>query len=115
MERIVTEVRERRIEVPHPRSQCIDAVPYDNDVPVQALWVLIDNVADQNYEAFRPAQSRFWDLHTNVEVLYEARVKRAATDDRRPAAPGESTSRNKHRRNMQLMTRRHPPMGAIDQ
>lgn len=115
VERLVTEVRERLIEVPHPRSDCIDAVLYDNDALVQAMWVLIDNVADQNYEAFSPAQSRFWDLYNNVEVLYEALVKRAAADDRRPAAPDESTPRNKHRRNMQLMTRRHPPMGAIDQ
>lgn len=113
VEKVVTEVRERRIEVPHPRSDCIDAVLYDNDALVQAMWVLIDNVADQNYEAFSPAQSRFWDLYNNnVEVLYEALVKRAAADDRRPAAPDESTPRNKHRRNMQLMTRRHPPMGS---
>ena len=115
VEKLVTEVRERLIEVPHPRSDCIDAVLYDNDALVQAMWVLIDNVADENYEALNPDQPRFWDLYNNVEVLYEALVKRAAADDRRPAAPDKSTPRNKHRRNMQLMTRRHPSMGAIDQ
>lgn len=114
VEKLVTEVREHRIEVPHPRSDCIDAVLYDNDALVQAMWVLIDNVADPNYEALNPDQPRFWDLYNNVEVLYETLVKRAAADERRPPAP-ESTPRNKHRRNMQLMTRRHPPIGAIDQ
>lgn len=103
VEKLVTEVRERRIEVPHPRSECIDAVLYDNDALVQAMWVLIDNVADENYEALNPDQPRFWDLSNHVELLYEALVKRAATDERRPPA---LTPMNKHRRNMQLMTRR---------
>ncbi len=105
VEKLVTEVRERRIEVPHPRSDCIDAVLYDSDALVQAMWVLIDKVADENYEALSPALPRFWDLYNNVEVLYEALVKRAAADERRPPPP-ESTPTNKHRRNMQLMTRR---------
>ena len=105
VEKVVTEVRERRIEVPHPRSDCINAVLYDNDALVQAMWVLIDNVADENYDALNPDQPRFWDLYNNVEVLYEALVKRAAADERRPSAP-ESTPTNKHWRNMQLMTRR---------
>lgn len=107
VEKVVTEVRERRIEVPHPRSDCIDAVLYDNDALLQAMWVLIDNVADENYEAFNPDQPRFWDLYNNVEVLYEALVKRTAADERRPPAP-EATPTNKHRRNMQLMTRPDP-------
>ena len=94
VERLVTEVRERRIEVPRPRSDCIDAVLYDNDALVQARWVLIDNVADENYEALNPDQPRSWDLYNNVEVLCEALVKRAAADERSPPAP-ESTPTNK--------------------
>ena len=105
VEKLVTEVRERRIEVPHPRSECIDAVLYDNDDLVEAMWVLVDNVADENYEALSPALARFWDLHNNVEVLYETLVKRVAADERRPPPP-ESTPTNKHWRNMQLMTLR---------
>lgn len=111
VEKVVTEVRERRIDVPHPRSDCIDAVIYDSDALVQAMWVLIDNVADENYEALSPDQPRFWDLYNNVEVLYEALVKRAAAGERRPPAP-ESTPTNKPRRNMQLITlrdRAEPP------
>ncbi|RII43582.1 hypothetical protein DWB68_01350 [Galactobacter valiniphilus] len=107
VEKLITEVRERRIDVPHPRSECIDAVLYDNDALVQAMWVLIDYVADENYDAFSSAQSRFWDLYNNVEVLYETLVKRAAADERRPPVP-EATPTNKHRRNMHLMTRRDP-------
>lgn len=103
VEKVVSEVRERRIEVPHPRTDCTDAVLYDNDALVQAMWVLIDNVADENYEAFNPDQPRFWDLYNNAEVLYETLVKRAAADERHPPAP---TPTNKHRRNMQLMTQR---------
>lgn len=93
VEKLITEVRERRIDVPHPRSDCIDAVLYDNDALVQTGWVLIDNVADQNHEALNLDQPRFWDLYNNVEVLYEALVRRAAADERRPPTP-ESTPTN---------------------
>ena len=107
VEKVVTEVRERRIEVPHPRSDCIDAVLYDKDALVHAIWILIDNVADENHEGFSPAQPRFWDLYNNVEVLYEALVKRAAADERRPPMPDPAPDpMNKHERNMQRMTGR---------
>lgn len=103
VEKLVTEVRERRIEVPHTRSDCIAALLYDNDALVQAMWVLIDNVADENYESLNPDQPRFWDLYNNVEVLYEALVKRAAADGRRPPT-STPVPTSKHHRNMQRLT-----------
>ena len=112
VERVVTEVRERRIDVPHPRSECIREVFANDDALVNVIWALIEAVRGGEDLAFSPDQPRFWDLYNNAEVLYETLVKRAAADERRPPAP---TPTNKHRRNMQLMTRRHPSMGAKDQ
>lgn len=113
VEKLVTEVRERRIEVPHPKSDCIDALLYDNDALVQVMWVLIDNVADENYEALNPDQPRFWDLYNNVEVLYETLVKRAAADERRPPATTPAPASNPQR-NMQRMTGRPDNTGDIE-
>jgi len=77
--KVVTEVRERRIEVPHPRSDCIRAVFDDDDILVDVIWALIDQVRDESQAAFGPDQARFWDLYNNVGVLYEAILKRAST------------------------------------
>lgn len=115
MEKVVTEVRERRIEVPHPRTDCIDAVLYDNDALVHAMWILIDNVADENYQGFSPDQPRFWDLYNNIEVLYEAVVKRAAADERRPTTSNPpSAPMSKHQRNMQRMTGNPDHTGGVE-
>jgi len=114
VERRVTEVRERCIEVPHPRSECIDAVLYDEDALVHAMWILIDNVADENYEGFSPEQPRFWDLYNNVEVLYEALVRRAAAEHR-PLTPNPAPApMSKHQRNMQRMTRGPGHTGGVE-
>lgn len=79
VEKVVTEVRERRIEVPHPRSDCIRAVFDDDDILVDVIRALIDQVRDESQAAFGPDQARFWDLYNNVEVLHEAVLKRALT------------------------------------
>lgn len=104
VEKVVTEVRERRIEVPHPRSDCIKAVFADDDILVEVIWALIDEVRDRSKEAFSPDQPRFWDLYNNVEVLYEALVKRAGAGERLPVPSPAPT--NRYRRNLELMTRR---------
>lgn len=72
VERVVTEVRERRIDVPHPRSECIREVFANDDALVNVIWALIEAVRGGDDPAFSPDQPRFWDLYNNVEVLYEA-------------------------------------------
>lgn len=86
-ERVVTEVRERRIDVPHPRSECIREVFANDDALVNVIWALIEAVRGGEDPAFSPEQSRFWDLYKHTEVLYEALAKRAASYE--PPEPAE--------------------------
>lgn len=112
VERVVTEVRERRIEIPHPRSECIREVFANDDALVNVIWALIEAVRGGEDPAFSPDQPRFWDLYNNVEVLYEAVVKRAAsyeppdTTETTVAEPGLA---ERVQRNMQRFTREPPP------
>ena len=111
VERVVTEVRERRIDVPHPRSECIREVFANDDALVNVIWALIEAVRGGDDPAFSPDQPRFWDLYNNVEVLYEALVKRAASYE--PPDPAEPANEEPWlatnvRRNMQRFTRRDP-------
>lgn len=114
IERVVTEVRERRIEVPHPRSDCIQAVLYNEDALVDVIWTLIDQVHDHTQAAFGTDQARFWDLYNNVEVLFEALARRAENKPH-PNRPTATAPMDRHQRNMQRMTRPHPSPGAADQ
>lgn len=109
VERVVTEVRERRIELPHPRSECIREVFANDDALVNVIWALIEAVRGGRDSAFSPEQSRFWDLYNNTEVLYEALVKRAASyEPPDPAEPAEEEPwlATTVQRNMQRFTRR---------
>ncbi|MFT4043780.1 MAG: hypothetical protein QM673_11530 [Gordonia sp. (in: high G+C Gram-positive bacteria)] len=112
IERVVTEVRERRIEIPHPRSECIRELFANDDALVNVIWALIEAVRGGQDPAFSPDQPRFWDLYNNVEVLYEAVVKRVASYEPPEHAeaveetPGVATS---VQRNVQRFTRKRPP------
>ena len=79
VEKVVTEVRERRIEVPHPRSDCINAVLADDDLMVSVIWALNALVRDRSRKAYNPDQPRFRKLSHHVQALYVALVERAAT------------------------------------
>jgi hypothetical protein len=72
VEKIVTEVRERRIEVPHPRSDCINAVLADDDLMVSVIWALNALVRDRSRKAYNPDQPRFRKLSHHVQALYVA-------------------------------------------
>lgn len=89
VERVVTEVRVSRIDVPHPRSDCIREVLATDDALVKVIWAVIEAVRGGEDPAFSPEQSRFWDLCNNAEVLYQALLKRAATY--RPPDPAVTT------------------------
>ena len=62
VERVVTEIRERRIDVPHPRTECILEVFANDDALVNVIWALIEAVRGGHDPAFSPDQPRFWDL-----------------------------------------------------
>ncbi len=113
VERVVTEVRERRTDVTHPRRDCVDAVFADDKALVDVIWTLIDRVRDPEDPVFTPDNYRFWDLYNTAEVLYETLVKRAARDKHCPSTP-TPTPMSKHERNMQRMTRPHPSTGSVD-
>ena len=111
VERVVTEVRERRIDVPHPRSECTREVFANDDALVNVIWALIEAVRGDDDPAFSPDQPRFWDLYNNVKVLYEALVKRATSyEPPDPAEPADEEPwlANRAQRNMQRFTRRDP-------
>ncbi len=78
VEKLVTEVRERRIEVPHPRSDCIKAVLADDDLMVSVIWTLTALVRDRSRRAYDPDQPRFGKLSYHVQALHAALVERAA-------------------------------------
>lgn len=80
VEKIITEVRERRIEVPPhpPRSDCIDAVLADDDLMVSVIWTLTALVRDGSRKAYDPDQPRFGKLSHHVQALHAALVERAA-------------------------------------
>ena len=83
VEKLVTEVRERLIEVPHPRSDCINAVLADDDLMVSVIWTLTALVRDSSRKAYDPGQPKFESLHLHARVLSEALDHRAGIGSRR--------------------------------
>jgi len=77
VEKVVTEVRERRIEVPHPRSDCVKAVLADDDAMFAVVWTLTALVRDRTRKAYDPDQPRFGKLSHHVQSLHAALVERA--------------------------------------
>ncbi|WOQ17644.1 hypothetical protein [Raineyella sp. W15-4] len=77
VEKIVTEVRERRIQVPHPRSDCINAVLADDDLMVSVVWTLTALVRDRTRKAYDPDQPKFKSLHRHTRALHQALLERA--------------------------------------
>jgi len=77
VEKLVTEVRERRIEVPHPRSDCINAVLADDDLMVSVIWTLTALVRDATRKAYDPDQPKFKSLQHHTAHLSAALDLRA--------------------------------------
>lgn len=76
VEKVVTEIRERRIEVPHPRSDCVRSVLADEDAMLRVLWTLTALVRDRSRSAYNPDQPRFQQLRRQVDTLQEAITRR---------------------------------------
>lgn len=72
VERVVTDVRERRIEVPHPRLDCIKSVLVDDDAMIRVIWTLAVLVQDRSRKEYDPGQPQFERLHQHSKRLYEA-------------------------------------------
>lgn len=104
VERVVTEVREHRVDVTHPRKDCIDAVFADEKALVDVIWTLIDRVRDPEEPIFTPDNYRFWDLANDAEALHEAVIRR--TRDWTPSSDHPAT---RAERNMRRFTRKPPP------
>ena len=77
VEKLVTEVRERRIEVPHSRSDCTKAVLADEHEMLAVIWTLTALVQDRTRRAFDPDQELFSLLSRHVERLRDALRQRA--------------------------------------
>ncbi|MGV1006471.1 MAG: hypothetical protein ACOYEV_17270 [Candidatus Nanopelagicales bacterium] len=80
VERVVTEVRERRIEVPHPRIDCIKSVLADEDAMIRVIWTLAVLVQDSSRKEYDPGQPRFERLRQHAKSLYGALDHRMAND-----------------------------------
>ncbi len=76
VERVVTDVRERRIEVPHPRLDCIKSVLVDDDAMIRVIWTLAVLVQDRSRKEYDTDQPKFERLHRLVTKLYEALERR---------------------------------------
>lgn len=77
VERRVTEVREREIETPHPRSDCVKAVLADENEMLAVIWTLTVLVQDHTRRAFDPDQELFSALLHHVEKLRDALLERS--------------------------------------
>ncbi|WP_157502101.1 hypothetical protein [Leucobacter celer] len=100
VERVVTEVRERRVDVTHPRKTCVQAVFDDEAAIVEAVRALTARIRDFDDPILRPTRSAFWDLCNDVEVLHEALAERAMFW--RPLVSPDPP--NRHQRNLQRFT-----------
>ena len=80
VERVVTDVRERRIEVPHPRIDCIKSVLADEDAMIRVIWTLAVLVQDRSRKEYDSDQPRFERLRQHTRSLYEALEHRMVND-----------------------------------
>ena len=93
VEKLITEVRERRIEVPHPTGDCINAVLTDDDLMVSVIWTLTALVRDRTRKAYDSDEPKFKSLQHHARALCEAleeRTGRLRADDR---VTGHTSSR----------------------
>ena len=80
VERVVTEVRERRVDVPHPRIDCIKSVLADDDAMIRVIWTLAVLVQDHSRKEYDPSQPKFERLRQHTKSLYEALEHRMGND-----------------------------------
>lgn len=83
VEKFVTAIRELRVEVPHPRRDCIESEFNEDAALARVVWVLIDRVHNHDNNAFGTDKARLWDpYNNNVCVLHDATMVRASSDQR---------------------------------
>ena len=74
--KLITEVRERRIEVPHPTGDCINAVLTDDDLMVSVVWTLTALVRGRTRKAYDSDEPKFKSLQHHARALCEALEER---------------------------------------
>ena len=72
VERVVTDVRERRIKVLHPRIDCIKSVLADEDAMIRVIWTLVALVEDRSPKEYVPEHPKFERIRQHTRSLYEA-------------------------------------------
>lgn len=87
VEKVVTEVREHRIDVPHPRSDCVKTVLADDDAMLAVIWALTALVRDRSRRAYDPHQTRFKSLSRHAAALHDALRERGRTHHASGSAP----------------------------
>lgn len=92
VEKIVTEVRERRIEVPHSHSDCTKAVLADDDAMLAAIWTLTALVRDRSRKEYDTDQPRFKSLAHHVAALQVALFERGQIDHLRTRSTEPGTN-----------------------
>jgi len=78
VKRVVTEARERRVDVTHPRRSYVQAIFDDETAVLEAARTLTARIRDFDNPSLRPHRSAFWDLCNDIEVLHEALAERAS-------------------------------------
>lgn len=92
VEKVVTDVRERRIEVPHSRSDCAKAVVADDEAILQAIVILTALVRDTSRRAYDPDQPGFERIRYHAEALHDAleeRINSSALQQARGVVGGD--------------------------
>jgi hypothetical protein len=84
VEKLITEVRERRIEVPHPRSDCINAVLADDDLMVSVIWTLTALVRDRTARRTIPTSRSSGASNVTPEPCPKRSTAEQAQPRRRP-------------------------------
>lgn len=77
IEKAVTEVRKRHIELPHPHGDCLGAVLVDDVAMLSVVGALAAFVRDRSRSACDTDQPMFQNLRRQVEALQETLIKRA--------------------------------------
>jgi hypothetical protein len=80
VERVVTEVRECRIDVPHPRIDCIKPVLADEDAMIRVIETLAGLAQDRGCKEYDPDQPKFERLRQHTQSLCEALEHRMVND-----------------------------------
>jgi hypothetical protein len=85
VERLVTEIRERKVQVPHPPKECVATVLADDDTVCQVVEALTGILRLHAGSRFTAGSRQFARLRHGLDELNRAVAYRVASDD--PTVP----------------------------